>query len=632
MKRQTPNAKRQTLNVVPIALGNVWRLMFGVWGLAFLTSAPSQVPDAPTPVASPPATPARSQPGFLGRDVPAFDPGSEILAWDGRSWNVNNNRLFQARFEKYLNAPEETSATDRQYQKLIAEVLARLAPGQANKANVDYSFRLLFTASSYDSDARLCASLADAVYTVWLAQRQQARLTTANEALRHARSSAYFKLATSNTGGSLESAQTTSNTQKSASGTSTTTEVVKSAAQQGRAAMELAELEAAIKANEAKRALSEIQAKVEFQALMVQFFLQRRYQHVLMATRFYRAVFADGDSKLNLGKDATELFAKSSGQPPTVSVLDSLANEAVRDVREGIRAFEYLLERSELDSATKRLAEAFTLGEYMPEIRTLPREKKRRVVDFSQKSFQLLSALEVKDYTLAGSLVKDLAVIAKDFDASKPTAAIETARQLASFQIAKARNAAIGGDRPALEAALTAATEVWPRNPELTEVSKLIFAQGDVQQRAVIDFDQLLGQKNFRQIYADSGRFIAALATHPERRAQLTEVLEHMKAIEMALLRADEMARQNNHSGAWESVEKAFATFPDDTRLNQQRATLTTQAADFVRTVRTAQELEKQDQVGSSLAWFLKAQKLYPQSEFAGEAIERLVKRVLPPE
>ena len=39
------------------------------------------------------------------------------------------------------------------------------------------------------------------------------------------------------------------------------------------------------------------------------------------------------------------------------------------------------------------------------------------------------------------------------------------------------------------------------------------------------------------------------------------------------------------------------------------RADLTTQAADFVRTLRSAQELEKKDQVGSSLAWYLKAQE-----------------------
>ena len=60
------------------------------------------------------------------------------------------------------------------------------------------------------------------------------------------------------------------------------------------------------------------------------------------------------------------------------------------------------------------------------------------------------------------------------------------------------------------------------------------------------------------------------------------------------------------------------------------RADLTTQAADFVRTVRSAQELEKKEQIGSSLAWYLKAQKLYPASDFANEGVERLKKRILP--
>jgi hypothetical protein len=613
-------------------------MLFGAFLVLVRVSA--QVPDAPAPPlaapapasTAPAAAPKPPQSSFLGRDVPALDPGSELLTWDGKTWNISNNRLFHARFDKYLNAPEETEKADRSYQAILGEVLTRLGPGYATQANVDYAFRLLFNASGFDIDARLSAALADAIYTVWLAQRQQLRLTKANEVLRYERHSAYFKLATSNTGSALEETTTTNSTSKSGEDSKMVSNVVKRAAQQGRAGLELAELEAAIKANEAKRALSEIQAKVEFQALMVQFFLQRRYQHVLMASRFYRALFADGDSKLNLGKDATELFARSSGQPPTVSVLDSLASEAMRDVREGVRAFEYLLERDELDSATKRLSEAFAVGEYMPEVRLLAREKKRRVVEFARKSYQLVSALDVKDYTLAETLVKDLAVSAKDFDSSKPLAAIETSRQLARFQIAKARNAAIAGDKPALEAALTAAADVWPRNPELADVSKLIFDQGDMAQKAIVDFDSLVSQKNYRQIYTDSARYIAALATYPERRTQLEQVLEHMKAIETALMRADEMARQSNYAGAWESVEQAYAKFPDDTRLNEKRANLATQAAGFVSTLRAAQDLEKKDQVGSSLAWYLKAQKTYPQSEYAGEAITRLVKRILPSE
>jgi hypothetical protein len=90
------------------------------------------------------------------------------------------------------------------------------------------------------------------------------------------------------------------------------------------------------------------------------------------------------------------------------------------------------------------------------------------------------------------------------------------------------------------------------------------------------------------------------------------------------------MSRQGDYAGAWEAVEKTFEKFPDDSKLNEMRADLTTQAADFVRTIRTAQDLEQKDEVGSSLAWYLKAQKIYPSSEFAEDGIHRLTKKVLP--
>ena len=51
---------------------------------------------------------------------------------------------------------------------------------------------------------------------------------------------------------------------------------------------------------------------------------------------------------------------------------------------------------------------------------------------------------------------------------------------------------------------------------------------------------------------------------------------------------------------------------------------------DFVRTLRTAEKLEEKGEIGSSLAWYLKARKLYPASNFAEEGINRLVKEVLP--
>jgi tetratricopeptide (TPR) repeat protein len=376
--------------------------------------------------------------------------------------------------------------------------------------------------------------------------------------------------------------------------------------------------------------VSEIQTKIEFQALILQIFLQRRFQHVLIGTRFYRVVFTDGDTKLRVGKESKDLFEKSVGVPPTVGTLDSLANEAIRDARESVNTYLFLLQKNELESATKRLAEAFVIGEYMPELRTLPREKKRLALDFMQKSNQLLSAIEVKDYTLAEKLVKELEKSAKDFDNSKPMAAIETAKTVSTMHLAKAKNAAVSGDKATLEQELTTATEIWPRNPALGEVSGLIFSQADVQQKALVDLDQLLSQHNYRQIFEDKIRFIAATALYPERQEQLRKVLEDMQTVESAIIRSNEIAKHGDYPGAWESIEKAFKQFPDDSKLNQARANFTTEAADFVRTIRTAEQLEGKDQVGASLAWYLKAQKIYPASEFAREGVERLVKKVLP--
>jgi hypothetical protein len=593
----------------------------------------AQVPDAPgaaAPAAPAPAPSsgagAKGQGSFLGKDVPSFDPGTEILSWDGKNWNVNNNRLFQARFEKYLNAPEETTAQDRQYQTIISQILTLLAPGQATRENIDAAFRLLPRGSNFDIDARLCDGLADAVYTVWAAQRQQQRLAMANDVLEEERKKHEWNAQLAGQTGTLEKTLTHS----SKSGGSTTTSATKEVLTLTPYLTRLAETMARIKANQVKRELSEIQAKVEYQALIVQFFLQRRFQHVLMATRFYRALFSDGDSKLNLGNDTKDLFVRSAGMAPTVSTLDSMANEAIRDVREGVRAFEYLLQNTELESATKRLGEAFTIGEYLPEIRTLPRSKKRQTLEFAQKANQLISALDVKDYSLAEKLVKEITTIAKDFDPSKPTNLIEATKTKARFHLAKARTAALSGDRQILEQELTVAGELWPRNPELADISQKIFDQGDVQQKAIGDFDQLFSQKNYRQIFENSARYIAATALYPERQTQLQNVLQNMRTIEGAILRAEEMRRQSNFAGAWESVETVAPQFPEDSKLNQVRADLTTQAADFVRTLRSAQELEKREQIGSSLAWYLKAQKIYPASEFARDGIDRLKKQILP--
>ncbi len=606
--------------------------------------AVAQVPDPPAPVpvpenqnphssggeqkgGSPGATKGNSS--FLGKDVPFLDPSGEIVTWDGKNWSVTDNRLLSARFEKYLNAPPQTTEADREYRQIISRIMDCLAPGRVTPASQDEAFNLLEKASRFPDDSRLCEAIAFQVIAAWQARKNTERILIANKNLEAERKRLEWNAKLAAEGSMLQSSGGGPKKEGYAA------EWQKQ--QQTKRDMELqplltriAEIQAALKANQLKREVAELQVKIEFQGLIVTHFLQRRYQHAIIGSRFYRSVFTDGDSQLRVGEDAKSLFSKTTGMPPTLGTLDSLANEIMRDVDEGIQSFKYLMEKGELKSASDRLLETFMVGEYMPSVRTLDRDSKRKALTFVQKGRQLISAIEVKDYTLAEKLVQELNAMAKDVDTSKATAAIETARQVAAMHIAKARNAAVSGDKATLEAELTAAAEIWPRNPELKTVSERIFDQGDVHARALVDLEQLISLKNYRQIYEDRMRFIAAVSMHPEKQEQLRKVLANMETIETAIIQAQEIEKRGDFAGAWESAERAFRQFPDDSKLNQVRANLTTKAADFVRAIRQAEELEEKKQPGSSLAWYLKAQKKYQSSEFAKQGISRLTKEILP--
>jgi len=601
--------------------------VFAQGGLEPAPAAPTQSQAAP---ANSNAAPEKSNAGnssFLGKDMPMFNPGSEIVTWDGKNWNINNNRLFEARFEKYLSAPAADSEAYKAYQAILEQIMDKLAPTSVTPKSTDEAFQLLAKASEYPGDANLCDAIAYQVYSSWLAKNNMDRMRAANEGLEKEKKRLEWNAMMTAEGSALEG--------PSSKGAEAAQQWKKQVQLKRDMEMQplitrLAEVQALLKTNQLKREVAALQIKIEFQALIVQHFFQRRFQHAIIGTRFYRNVFADGDSQLRVGEDAKSLFAKTTGLPPTMGTVDSLANEVIRDVQEGVQSFKFLLDQDELQSASKRLAEAFILGEYLPQIRTLDRKDKRRALAFVQKSNQLISAIEVKDYTLAEKLVAEINESAKDTDTSKPTAAIETARQVSAMHIAKARNAAVSGDKNTLETELKAATEIWPRNPALSEVSSMIFQQADEQSRALVDFDQLLSQKNHRQIFDDKMRFIAATAMYPEKQEELSQVLDEVQVIETAIIQAQEIEKQGDQAGAWESAERTFRNFPNDNKLNQLRANLTIQAAAFVQAIQQAEKLENNDQPGSSLAWYLKALHKYPQSQFAHDGIDRLTKKILP--
>ena len=78
--------------------------------LSFCTAS-AQVPDAVAPGGTPapaaaPAGGGAAKPGGksggspFGQEVPVLDPGSEVMTFNGKNWNVTNNRIFQARLDR----------------------------------------------------------------------------------------------------------------------------------------------------------------------------------------------------------------------------------------------------------------------------------------------------------------------------------------------------------------------------------------------------------------------------------------------------------------------------------------------------------------------------------------------------
>lgn len=565
---------------------------------------------------------------MAGNSVPFFDAGTETFSFDGKNWNINNNRLFGARFEKYLNTPPAEGEADQAYRKVLRDILDALSPHTG--VNFPRAVALLQNASQFEQDAYLCESLANAVYRVYLAKKSVADLHKLNKELDEQRKTLDWGYEVR-----VEAKETRDGMRNRANARAGVVATEKPTAEAGRIQgyiQRIAEVEAERVANRAKMEVSEIQAKLEFQALLLQFFMQRRFEHVIIAARIYTEFFQDGNGELEFqeGSDVEKSFGKSLGFSPTVTTLDAFSNEAIRDVKDGVEAFKFLVDKDELDSATKRLSESFLVGEYLEPIRTLDMDQKQRVLQYARDSFQLIAAIEVKDYTLAEELVARMRGTAKDFDFSKPTAAIETARLSADMLIRTARNAALKGDQEAYASNIAKAAEIWPTNPTLKEQFELLADQGDIIEMAKLEFDRLLSTESYRAIFNDKGRFIAATIDDSTRQESLGQIVNNIQEIEIAIQQADALSKGGNPYAAWEIVEIVFQRFPDDPPLGTVRSDLATNVAEFVSSLKTAENLEERGQTGSSLAWFLKSRKMYPGSSFAKAGIERLVEKILP--
>ncbi|MEM7011555.1 MAG: hypothetical protein AAF585_08745, partial [Verrucomicrobiota bacterium] len=321
---------------------------------------------------------------IMGNVLPMFDPGSGNVLFEGQLWNTSNNQLFNARFEKYLNTPAATSEEDLAYRAVIEKIRVALSPHQT--PNLQEAVGLLEEAANFKQDGMLSDSLANAIYRVWLARREAHNLKLANERLRTDRKiqARNYQIATEDD--KLEAPAQTKGGKGNNNNSGRNQSVQGELSEAAEYVTKHAEIMAKITANEGKIAIGEVESKLEFQALIVQFFAQRRFEHVIMGTRLYTEFFKDGAGRLDFkeGSDAEAMFGQTAGFDPTVTGLEMLANEAIQDTNAAVDAFDLLIEKNERASASKRLMEAYAVGEHLAPIQTVSLEKKQSIKEFVQ--------------------------------------------------------------------------------------------------------------------------------------------------------------------------------------------------------------------------------------------------------
>ncbi|MEY4245054.1 MAG: hypothetical protein RLZZ245_2639 [Verrucomicrobiota bacterium] len=602
------------------------------------TPPPAQQPASTAPPTDAGAAPAKQAPAQtpLGQEIPMLDPSAETITVGGVAIPLGDNRLLKARFEKYLSQPPESDEDAERYRETLAEILGTISPFRTGGPDLYSAFKLLPSASSYPGDANLCGSLAESIYMAMLAKQDVNGLKKLNNSIEEekraiisegdwkARHEKDMSLGDSR---GLKEKDPKKNQPAQAPGSGVNslkyTETLR----------RIAEIEVLKKTNIARTEAQTLRTKAQYQVSMVQWFVQRRYEHVLMAARFYNQIWKDGDAALRIDKksDVSKLFSESVGVSPTVASLDSRSNEAIREAGKYIEAFDLMLSRDELHSASQRLMEAFALGEYLAPVATLPLDKKRRVMEYVRDLHELYGTLQARDYTKTMELAARLKSVAKDFPSSKVDSAIAGYTLASDLAIEEAKAHLLGREGDKAAEKIRAAAEIWPTNPKLTEFRNLVNnSSGLVLIRN--DFDRLLSEGNFREIARRQYEIAPAIQGDAGREDAFKQIVTSLTKIETALGKAAEFSKLGQDYAAWEQLAELREEFPDDPKLGRELELLAPKVADFTRALDRARQFENRTpkQVGSSLSWYLKARSIYPQSKFADVGAKRLADEILP--
>ncbi|MDR0532750.1 MAG: hypothetical protein LBH01_02230 [Verrucomicrobiales bacterium] len=577
----------------------------------------------------------KPQDGTFAKDAMENNQRAKVrmIAQDAIGGSRIEDPNMRLRFEKYLTLPEVPDADLKAYDEDLAKEMQLLREKRVTEA-----WSQLFKLAQYDTiDAGVSWELANRIESIWNADKTNLALNKSNTQLRKQidtanrnadfmsddirdKELAYQRRSAMNNKGGNNSRPNQNNggvpmanqgTDSGGGGGSPSVDTVMGKLQLTEEYLTSLELKAKIKMNELKAEKLFDKAKNDFADYITTLYQSGRQRHVIIAAEFWRDIFDQGE------------YPVSMAQQVNASL------ETSREVKTSIEGFNYCLGKKDIAAATDRLQEAFMLNELHPAILALPREKKQQIEAFTRRLSRMQNMIEARDFANLESLLAEMQKIAPDFDTTKPMAIVNAVKLQSQLRLGKAKIAAQQGNLEQAMEDFQAAAETWPGNPDLKDKALSFFNSQDLQTQSLTEFDRLVTEGNYRGIFDKQLYFAPAMKDDKKRQEQLKDALEKVKTAEMAAEKANLLRANGDVCGAWETVELAVRDLPNDIKLNKLLGDLAGKGAEFVSAINKAREAEARKELGYSLTWYAIAQRSYPASQIANQAMERLADEIV---
>ena len=619
--------------------------------------------------------------------------GLDGINWDGKSFKITDIKLIDSKFSAYLNEPEISYEEEKEYAKLVNELLERLdifrirSEGRSLLKEV---LPILKAASRHPRDGGCCRQIYNAVGVD--SQSKDTAVTKAGriEALKKEIDTIKWNMSVTAKPGAMDVKPTFNSTASSFE--------YEEAQREKRTRMAFMQNDLEDKYSELLATQNSIVSKTDdarlaLQRMVIGNFINKRFDHVMIAASFYRLLYSDGAGEVKLQERIIEEAANNAKKlrsatsfdkntttsetmgigtsgvysnrtttrnnsesgitsmlpsasealgavtaakikvasliPDTMTEVEMISQEAIDQCNRYVSSVRAHIAQNELENAFDRLQEAFAVGEQLASIRSFPREYKQQLWKYKKAVQEARAGLASKDLGKAKLAMDRLGQMTSDNPFSKEESEMGNIKTISAMHLAKAKEAATRGDRETMNKELEEAAKIWPQNPALAEASAKMLDQLNQQVQGKEDLKKLLEQKNFKYIMEEKARFLAVASDEPTLLEKLKKVLEQEGKALSWKARVEELLKRNDPYGAWEEAEKGIVEHPESSDLMKLRSDAAIMCPEFVNKIQRARIATARQDPLAALAAYLDARHIYPQSLLACHGIEKLTKELL---